>query len=370
MSEERNRIDDAVQSWLQREESDVSTEKLESYASYIGKKVTFILLALTATVLIAGYSLTLGAYPIAILDCYKTVFEHLLGIISDDNIDYVIFELRLPRICTGIIAGIGLAISGAVMQSILRNPLADPYTTGVSSGASFGATLAIILGLSFTSSSYAIVGNAFLFALIPMFAIMVVAKMKSASPTTMIMSGIAVMYIFNALTTIIKLYASPEAQAAAFAWSVGSIEGSSWEKVGVMFVMVLIGSVISQILARKLNVVATGDESARSIGVNPKRLRTFALLIVSVMTAGVVSVTGLIGFIGLVCPHIARIFIGSDNRYLIPASAAFGAALLLFADVVGRTIVGQGTLPVGVITAFIGGPMFLYLIIRQKKEAW
>jgi iron complex transport system permease protein len=199
--------------------------------------------------------------------------------------------------------------------------------------------------------------------------ILAVSKMRGASPTTMIMAGIAVMYIFNAMTTMIKLFVSPDQLSAIFAWSVGTLDGSTWAQVATMLSFVVAGYAVLQILSRRLNVLSTGDESSRSIGIDADKLRIACLLVVSFLTAGVVSFTGLIGFIGLVSPHICRIVIGSDNRFLIPASAAFGAALLTVADIIGRTVIQPAVIQVGVITAFIGGPLFLYLIIKQRKEA-
>ncbi|MDD4222518.1 MAG: iron ABC transporter permease [Candidatus Methanomethylophilus sp.] len=331
------------------------------------KKLTFIIICSALAFLSAGYAITVGDYHVGIWDSYVVVFQHLINSIQDDTADYIIWRWRLPRICTGLLAGAGLGAAGAVMQSILRNPLADPYTTGISSGASFGATLVIGLGFTIVGGTYSVVVGAFVFSLIPMSVIMLVSKMKGASPTTMIMAGIAVMYIFNAMTTMIKLWVDPDTLSAIFAWSVGTLDGATWPQVYTMTVFVIAGLFLLLLASRKLNVLSTGDESSRSIGVNANRLRIFCLLIVSLLSAGVVSFTGLIGFIGLVSPHISRLIIGSDNRFLIPASAAFGAALLITADVVGRTIIAPAVIQVGVITAFIGGPMFLYLIIKQKK---
>jgi iron complex transport system permease protein len=344
-------------------------EETVNYHKNTMRKILFIVFCLVAAIAVAGYAMTVGDYQIGFWDTFKIVADHLTGHITEETetADYIIWEWRLPRICTGLLAGAGLGAAGAVMQSILRNPLADPYTTGISSGASFGATLAIGLGITIASGAYAIVAGAFIFSLIPMMVIISVSKMKGASPTTMVMAGIAIMYIFNAMTTMIKLWVSPDKLSEIFAWSVGSIDGASWVQVYTLFALVLIGYLILQLMSRKLNVLSTGDESSRSIGVDANKLRIACLLVVSLLAAGVVSFTGLIGFIGLVSPHIARLVIGSDNRFLIPASAAFGAALLISADVVGRIVLAPTVIQVGVITAFIGGPMFLYLILRQKK---
>jgi iron complex transport system permease protein len=276
----------------------------------------------------------------------------------------------MPRVVVGIVAGAGLSVAGAVMQSTLMNPLADSYTTGVSSGASFGATVAMTLGMTAASGSQAIVINAFLFALIPTAMIISVSKMKNASPTTMIMAGIAIMYIFNAFTTVMMLWADESTLAEVYQWQVGTLAGTTWSEVPIMIVAVLAGIVAVQLLSRKLNVLATGDETARALGVDASKMRIILLVIVALMSAAVVSFTGLIGFVGLVTPHIVRIFIGADNRYLIPASAIAGSALLVTADLLGRAILSPVVLQVGVVMAFIGGPMFLWLLMRKNSRVW
>jgi iron complex transport system permease protein len=257
------------------------------------------------------------------------------------------------------------------MQSTLMNPLADPYTTGVSSGASFGATLAITMGATVGSlGNYGLIVNAFIFSLIPTLLIVSVAKMKNASPTVMIMAGIAVMYIFNALTTVMMLWANPNDMAEVYRWQVGSLTKGSWSHIPIVLAVVAAGIVVIQLLSRKLNVLSTGDDNANSMGVDASRLRTVNLVIVSLVAAAVVSFTGLIGFVGLVSPHMVRMVIGPDNRYLVIGSAAFGAAMLILADLVGRTIIAPAVLEVGVITAFLGGPVFLWLMMKRNSEIW
>ncbi len=226
------------------------------------------------------------------------------------------------------------------------------------------------MGASIATSEYAIIVNAFIFSLIPTAAIIFVSKLKNASPTTMIMAGIAIMYLFNALTTIIKLWGDPNSLSAVLEWQVGSIGGIKWGDIPIMLCVTVAGYIAIQLCSRQLNVLATGEENAKALGLNVDRMRTALLALTALMAATVVSYTGIIGFIGLVAPHISRIVIGADNRYLVPASALFGATLLIAADIVGKTIVAPGVLPVGVITAFLGAPMFLWLIIRKKSEVW
>ena len=345
-------------------------ELLERCNHIFFRKVVFVVVCLIAVVLVAGLAMTIGSYNIGFWESYEVAWNHICGNITDVSKDYVVWKVRMPQIVAGIIAGAGLAICGTVMQGTMKNPLADPYTTGISSGAAFGATIAMVLNFSVLGNGYAIVGNAFIFSLIPMAIIMLISATRRASPTMIILSGIAVMYIFNAMTTVLMLMADPDDLADVYSWQVGSLGNSRWENNLIMAVFVIAGLIAMELLSNKINILAAGDDTAKSLGINADHLRLLCLLIVSLTAAAVVSFTGIIGFVGLVCPHICRIFVGSDNRVLIPASAAFGAALMIVSDLIGRTVIAPAVLQVGVITAFIGGPMFIYLLMREKKDVW
>ncbi len=355
-------------------EDDVTTQDsqdtIKSYRVSEIRKLTFVIVCVVAAVIVAGLSITYGTMDIGFFECYQVIWNHITGNIEDKLIDYIIVDERLPRIAAALITGAGLAIAGCVMQSVMKNPLADPYTTGISSGAGFGAALAVTLGISIVGGNYALVVNAFVFALIPMAMMLGVGKLKQASPTMMIMAGMAIMFMFNAFTTVLKLQADPDALAKLYAWTVGTVADCKWPEITLMFAVVAVGVILTQMFSRKLNILATGDDSAKAMGLDVENLRIVLLLIISLVVATVVSFTGLIGFVGLVAPHVCRIFVGADNRYLVLSSAMFGAVLLEVADFVGRTVIAPATLQVGVVTAFIGGPMFLYLIMRQKKSTW
>ena len=197
-----------------------------------------------------------------------------------------------------------------------------------------------------------------------------ISQMKGASPTTMIMAGIGIMYIFNAITTLLMMWSDPQELASIYRWQVGSLDIVQWGDIPIMFVIVIIGIVISMLISSKLNVLATGDESATAMGINAERMRIWCLIMVGLVSAVVVSFTGLIGFVGLVAPHITRLFIGSDNRFLIPACALFGSMLMITADAIGRVILDPYVLQVGVVMAFLGGPIFLALLLSSKKKVW
>ena len=361
----------SVKEWSSQESHDDGmSDTLHNYNRSLMMKLLFIIGCLVVVVVVFSYAVTVGALDLGFLEVYTIIIDHITGNITSEW-DYIVWDLRLPRVIAGVLGGAGLAICGVIMQSVLKNPLADPYTTGVSSGASFGATLAM------TASSFAIFGSAssvilaFLFSLVPTLIIAGMSKFSNASPTTVIMAGIGVMYIFNALTTVLMLYADSSALSKIFYWQTGSLAlVAGWDPIPTMFIVVGIGILISIFISGKLNVLATGDDSAKALGINADRMRIISLILVGVVSAGIVSFTGLIGFVGLVTPHIVRMFIGADNRYLIPACAFFGAALMLIADIIGRVIIYPSALPVGVVMSFIGGPVFLWMILRRNSEAW
>lgn len=333
-------------------------------------KYVFIAICLVAIIIAISVSVTIGSYDIPFLKVYQLIIDHITGNVAPEDVtaDYVVWDLRLPRILVGIFGGAALAVAGAVMQSVLKNPLADSYTTGVASGAGFGAVLAMILGIS-AGAMTGIVIFAFVFAMIPIGIIILISRFTNASPTTMIMAGLGTMYIFNAFTTVIMLWSDPQALTTMYSWQVGSLGLASWESVPAVMVVSTIGVFLAACMGGKLNVLATGDESAKALGINADRLRILLLLLTGILAAGIVSFIGLVGFVGLVSPHICRMFVGADNKFLIPASAIFGAMLMLIADQIGMVLLSTA-LPVGVVMAFFGGPVFIWLILRKSNNVW
>jgi iron complex transport system permease protein len=339
------------------------------YKKFISRKIIFILFCLILIFIIAGLAATLGSYPITVTEVYAIIWYGLFQN-PETTKEIVVWNLRLPRIIMGILAGAGLAIAGTMMQGILRNPLASPFTLGISAGAGFGAAVAILLGTGIVTGKYLIIVNAFLFSLIPTFVILGLTRYKKATPETMILAGIAILYIFSAATTLLMYFSEAEAVKAAYFWMVGSLGKASWDALLPVSIVLVLCIIPLMWKSWDINVMGAGDERAKSLGVNVGRTRIIILMIASLMTAAIVCFTGTIGFIGLVSPHVCRLVIGGDNRFLIPASGLFGAALLLGADTIARTIMAPVILPGGVITAFMGGPLFLYLILRRRKEFW
>lgn len=342
------------------------------YNKFIGRKLSFIFFLLASIILVAGISASLGSANLTVLETYSSILHRLFPAYfeSGELADVFVWNLRLPRIFMGIVAGFGLGVAGCVMQAILKNPLASPYTLGISSGASFGASLAILTGVGIIGGDYLIVGNAFLFALLCSFTILGLSNRKGATPETMILAGIAMMYLFAAMTTILQYFGEAEAVKEAVFWTVGDLDRFSWPKVKIIFGALVCCFPLLMIKSLDLNIMAAGDETAASLGVNVKRTRVILMAVTTLLVACIVCFTGTIGFIGLVAPHLTRIAIGGDNRFVLPVSGLFGALLLISADLVARRVLAPIILPVGAITAFMGAPLFLYMIMKRKREYW
>ncbi len=338
-------------------------------------KTAFILGLIVLAVIFAGFSLSAGINGLSMPHAFGIVIGHLSGQEFEQGSadwfhDILIWNSQLPRTLVAIIAGAGLAVGGAVMQSVVKNPLADPYTTGISSGAVLGATIAIVLGISVSGmGQYSLVLNAFLFSLIPAGVMIFVSRISNSSPATIILVGTAVSSIFSAFSTLIMMIADEQAMKDAFVWQVGSLSGASWSYIPLMLGVTFIGSMLLYLTAGKMNLLMMGDNDAKSLGLNVENYRMMCLIVLSFITASIVSFIGLIGFLGLIAPHMVRIILGSDTRLVIPASAAMGISLMLLADVISR-ILATSDMPVGVVLAFIGGPLFLLLVLRTQREAW
>ncbi|AMK14495.1 iron ABC transporter permease protein [methanogenic archaeon mixed culture ISO4-G1] len=346
-----------------------------SYRASVKVKLILILLLLVAAVFMAALEMSVGINYFEITDVFRLIWQHLMGAeyepgTADWWADLILWNARLPRVLVAIIAGMALAIGGAVMQSVVKNPLADPYTTGISSGAVFGVCLGLILGLTVGGTGqFGLILNAFIFSLIPATIMILVSRISSSSPVTIILVGTAVSSIFGAFTTLIMSIADETSLKETFVWEVGSLSGASWSWIPLMFTITLIGSIFLYLTSSRLNLLMAGDNEAKALGLNVDNYRMMCLILLSFMTASVVSYVGIIGFLGLVTPHIVRMFFGSNTRYVIPASAILGAIILLIADFISINI-GINDLPVGVVMSFIGGPIFLLLVIRDRQEMW
>ncbi len=345
----------------------------EDYKRAVRKKWLFIGLCVVAIIIALVFSLSIGLYDISFADCYRVLIEHITGNITNPYEDDIIINTRLPISVFAVIVGAVLALGGAVMQSMLRNPLADPYTMGVSSGALLGASLAIILGESimpFFGEKWITIVMAFLFSLIPVSVILMVSIKRKVTATKVILIGIAMMYIFSAIVQLIMITASEETLAEIYSWRVGTLTLTEWDTIPIPLAISLVCGTFIMYRYRRINVMMAGANSAHSMGVDPNRTLLVETTLVSLMTAAVVSFTGTIGFVGLVGPHIARLFVGSESKHLLPASAVFGGLFLLLANCIAR-VSGEYGLPVGVISAIIGCPLFIFILVKmRRKSAW
>lgn len=281
----------------------------------------------------------------------------------------IIWELRAPRVALAILGGAALAVAGVLFQGLLRNPLVSPYTLGIAPAAAFGASIAIVFfGGSAAGGATVLVVGALFFAFLNTALVLTLASARNLNPTTLILVGIALSQLFGALTACIQYFAEDEVLAAIVRWTWGSVNNSVWYQALVL--LVLLAAVFPYIRLRSgvINAVAfAGDDPAKSLGVAVTRVRLEGIAIAATLTAVTIAFTGVIGFVGLVAPHIARLVVGANHRFLLPFSAIVGALLLVVADSVGRLVIAPGVIPVGIIDALVGAPIFLYLIITRQK---
>lgn len=352
-----------------------SAARLESqYGSFVARRIGIIAILAVCVFVVTGIALSINALDIGFFESYRYLFDHLTGKeypfdSREWNNDYVMWNVYAPRIFMGIVAGAGLALSGVVMQSLMNNPLADPYTTGISDGACFGAVASIVLGMSFATvmRSLGIVVNAFICGLVPAAIIIILSRIVRLSPATAILVGIALSYIFSGFETVIMVGTDADTLQEAYLWRIGSLSGMTWKGCLIPLAVTAVSSAIMIPMSRNLNLLALGDDSAASLGLDVDRFRTVCMMLVSVTIACIVSFCGIIGFVGLIAPHIVRMCIGGDNRFLIPASMLTGMVFIEVADIISRVVISPDELRVGIVAAMVGAPFFLYVILRRKK---
>jgi len=341
------------------------------YKRYIGRKSRFLWMMTVLIIILFVLGLALGPSSISLGDLLG-----LFGKATDEVQKGIILQIRLPRVLAGIVSGMALSVSGVVMQSVLRNPLGSPFTLGISNAAAFGAAFAVIIfgAGSMQSSStdavvvanpYIITLSAFLWSLTACFLILMVAGKRGATPENMILAGIIASSLFTALTTALQYIADDIQLAAIVFWTFGDLSKGGWEEL-VLQVVILLPIMIYFYRNRwNYNALDSGDETARSLGINIRRLRMAGMIMASLATATVVSFYGIIAFVGLVVPHMVRRVIGSDERFLIPGAALTGVAFMIGCDILARTIISPMVLPVGILTSLVGAPLFILLLLRR-----
>lgn len=348
---------------------------IANYRIQILRKMLIILAGFILLFIVMVYSVTIGANDVTMGEAFTIIIDKILGNGYEQGSpewwdSYVVWEERLPRIFAAVFAGMGLAVAGVAMQSMLRNPLADPYTTGISSGAMVGISAAIVLGITvpFFTDELGLMMNAFVTGLIPALVIVGITRLKSNSSATIILAGLAMSFMFGAITQMIMMGAEAEKSQETYKWMVGTLNYVVSDKIPLMATITLAGSAFFLFVSKQLNLISLGDTGAKSLGLNAESFRNLCLLVMSIMIAEQVSVTGVLGFVGLVVPHMMRMVVGADARYLLPASMAYGALFVVAADILARTILDG--ISVGVVISAVGGPLFLVFIIRRRKEIW
>jgi len=279
----------------------------------------------------------------------------------------VVLDVRMPRVLLSMLIGAGLALTGAVMQGVFRNPLASAQVLGVSSGASFGGVLVLLTGLG----GAALVGGAFAGAVVALVLVVAIARAVPGAPLLMIvLGGTVVGAMFQAMVSFITYIADPYGELPSIVfWLMGSLATASYDKVLIAAVPIVAAGVVALALRWRLNILAMGDEDATALGVNPQRLRILLLLCVALITGGSVSVAGVVGWVGLVVPHLVRMVVGTDNRVVLPVSVLLGASYLTVIDTLSR-VINTAEIPIGILTAIIGAPFFVFLLIRNRSRLW
>lgn len=331
------------------------------------KKCLAILLGLLLILVLGIKFVVLGNVDTSYRDVFQAIHEYFNGSLDGYANYKVLIFMRFPRIIMAIAAGWGLAIAGVAMQGVTSNSLVSPFTIGISSAAAFGASCCIVFGSGFWARQEGWVVGAFICAMICMAIVYAISKALGMKASSIVLTGIALNYFFQACTSALEFFADEYQLSAVVNWSFGSFNGVDWSETAIVLVFVAVGFVALMILSPHINALMIDDDAlSRSMGVNPEVTRALILVISVLITSAIISFTGVIGFVGLVAPHIGRIIIGEDNRYLIPFSAIVGSLLMLVADTIGRTLLKPVSLPVGVVISFIGVPLFVILILRRR----
>ncbi len=347
------------------------TKISRTYSGFIKRKRLFLIVGLFLlflTVFIAAQS---GPIDIPFINVVRYIVTF-----DTNGLGGVIWNIRMVRILGALFAGAGLAVAGVVMQCILRNPLASPFTLGISNASAFGASFAIIfLGAGSSMSSIVSINNpyvtticAFLFSLVATGSILILTKITRVSAETMILAGVAISAMFAAGLSFMQYIATDSQLGNIVAWTFGDLGKATWSW-NALILLILLSTVLYFFYKRwDYNALDAGEDTAKGLGVNTERERIIGMVLTSVLSAIIVSFFGIIAFIGLLGPHIARMIIGSDHRYLIPLSVILGGIILVIADGVGQVILYPSVIPVGIITSMLGGPLFIYLLIQRYRK--
>ncbi len=322
-------------------------------------KFILLLIVLVITFIVAMIS---GISDISVIGMLKSLFSS-----SDGNTYTIINQIRFPRVILAIVAGAGLACSGCVFQGVLRNPLADPFTLGISGGAAFGASIGFAFGITKLSWIFLpLLG--FLGAILSVCLVYILNMKKEFDSNSMILSGIVASYIFSSAVMLVFSISSSDQLYSAFMWLMGNLAFFDERLLPMVLILVIAGIIILCCLGNVINIISLGNEKSNSLGINTSRMVKYIFLLSSLITACIVSCCGVIGFVGLMIPHITRKFVGTNNKILMPFSAVVGSIFLLICDTVSRTVIAPVEIPIGVITSIIGGLFFVFLLLKKSGK--
>jgi len=358
---------------------DVVTTPAEASRSTAQGRDAYRVLALRRKLILAGFAAVLLACLIVDLmlgPARYSVSEVVNALLSPSTapaaVRVVIWDIRLPVALMAVVTGAALAIAGAQMQTVLNNPLASPFTLGISAAASFGAALALVFGVSIVplAIDYVVPLNAFIMAMGASLLIHLLSQRRGVTTETVVLLGIALVFTFNALLALLQFFASEQALGAVVFWMMGSLTKANWHKLAITSAVLLICVPLFARRAWALTTLRLGDEKAASFGIDVRYLRLETMLLVALLAAVPVAFVGTIGFIGLVGPHIARMVIGEDQRFFMPASALAGAAVLSASSVVSKSLIPGLIFPISIVTALVGVPFFFSLILTSRRRSW
>lgn len=298
----------------------------------------------------------------------EAIFANFTGKEIDSTTMAIVWDLRLPIALMALVVGAALGVGGAEIQTLLNNPMASPYTLGLAAAAGFGASLVIAFGAANVPLLYAVPVGAFVMTMLSASVLFGFASLKRFDSSTLVLVGIALLFLFQSMLSLVQFLSSPEISQLILFWLFGSLQKANWTNLLVVFVVSLVCIFLLLLDSWKLTALRLGEERAKSMGVNLNALRFKTLLFVSIMTATAISFVGVIGFIGLVAPHIARTLVGEDQRFFIPASLFCGAAFLSIASVLSKVIIPGALFPVGIVTSFVGVPFFFWIILSRRKS--
>ena len=331
------------------------------------QRLTMLAVGVTALVFTTVVDVATGPSMLPVTAVARSVF----GLTQDRTVDAIVWAIRLPVAVMAVVVGAALGLTGAIMQTILHNPLASSYTLGISAGAGFGAALVIVLGVALpVPEAYGVPASAFMFAGLACAGVWAIGRAGGATSEMLVLGGIALLFLFQALLSLLQFVASPEALQQIVFWLFGSLQKATWTKVVVVLVVLLACAIPLVLDAWSLTALKLGDERARGLGVDVRSLRLRSFAFISALTGVAVAFVGTIGFVGLVAPHIARILLGEDQRSFLPGSALAGALLLSVASIASKTIWPGAIIPIGIVTALTGVPFFLWLVMRSRRAFW